>query len=204
MLRTSTEKKDIVRKGAGENGADATETKTWTYFHLSPYEHTSYREMEARVVRVGSGLRALGVGGDDETFFNVYAQTGLTWQVAAQACAFSAVKICTAYDSLGPVGLSHSLSEPGVRGMFTNADLLPTLLKIIDEAPTVRLIVYDGEPDATVLEALKAKASSRENGLNVVHLDEVEALGKENPVEPIQAKTDDVFCCMYTSGSSES
>jgi len=202
ILRTITEKKDIVRKGAGVNGEDVTETKTWNYFVLGKFEWTSYVEMEKRVRDVGSGLRELGVGGEGETFFSVYSQTGLNWQLAAQACAFSAVKICTAYDSLGTSGLSHSLSEPGVRGLFTNADLLPTLTKIIGETPTVRLVVYDGEADPKVLEDLKRNAGDREGGFKVVTLDEVEKLGRENPKEPIKANKDDVFCCMYTSGST--
>jgi long-chain acyl-CoA synthetase len=76
ILRTISEKKDIVRKGAGENGEDVTETKTWNYFVLGKFEWTTYAEMEKRVRDVGSGLRELGVGGEGETFFNVYAQTG--------------------------------------------------------------------------------------------------------------------------------
>jgi long-chain acyl-CoA synthetase len=65
-----------VRKGAGENGEDVTETKTWNYFVLGKFEWTTYAEMEKRVRDVGSGLRELGVGSEGETFFNVYAQTG--------------------------------------------------------------------------------------------------------------------------------
>lgn len=200
ILRTVSENKEIVRKGAGEDGEDIKETKTWNYFVLGEFKWTTYAEMEKRVRDVGSGLRELGVGGEGETYFNVYAQTGLNWQVAAQACAFSAVKICTAYDSLGPSGLSHSLSEPGVRGMFTNADLLPMLAKIIADAPTVELVVYDGEADPKNIELLKKNAGDRK--LNVITLDEVEKLGRENPKEAIRAQPDDVFCCMYTSGST--
>lgn len=118
----------------------------------------------------------------------------------AQSCGFNAVPISTAYDSLGPEGLTHALNETEVRSMFTNGDLLGTLGKIIGECPTVRLIVYDGKADAKVVEDIQ---KTRE-GLKVVHLDEVYAAGKENPVEAIKAKRDDIYCCMYTSGSSKS
>lgn len=118
--------------------------------------------------------------------------------LVAQACAFNAVPICTAYDSLGPDGLAHSLNETSVRGMFTNAELLGTLGKIIVKAPSVRLIVYDGKADEAALEKIR---KTRE-GLKVVHLDEVRALGRANPKEAIPAKREDVYCCMYTSGSS--
>ncbi len=118
----------------------------------------------------------------------------------AQACAFNAVPICTAYDSLGPDGLAHSLNETSVKGMFTNADLLGTLAKILNKCETVKLIVYDGKADEEILGKLKAVRE----GLKIVTLDEVRQLGKEKPKEAVVAKRDDIYCCMYTSGSSKS
>ena len=119
--------------------------------------------------------------------------------MAAQACAFNGTPISTAYDSLGPDGLAHSLNETEVKGMFTHAELLGTLTKIIGKCPTVKVVVYDGKPDAGAIEALE---KVRE-GLKAIHIDEVIKLGQENPVEARACKRDDIFCCMYTSGSSE-
>jgi long-chain acyl-CoA synthetase len=119
--------------------------------------------------------------------------------LVAHAAAFNAVPICTAYDSLGPDGLTHSLNETEVKSMFTNADLLPTLTKVIAKCPTVKLVVYDGEPEQKQLDELLAVRE----GIKAVHIDEVEKLGKEKPVEAIKAKPEDVYCCMYTSGSSK-
>ncbi|KAJ9101063.1 hypothetical protein QFC21_003281 [Naganishia friedmannii] len=82
--------------------------------------------------------------------------------------------------------------------MFTNAELLPTLTKVIGECPSVRLVVYDGEPTETVLAALRAA----KEGLRVIHIDEVERMGKENMQQAIPTKSDDVYCVMYTSGST--
>jgi len=118
----------------------------------------------------------------------------------AHAAAFNAVPICTAYDSLGPDGLTHSLNETEVRSMFTNADLLPTLIKVISKCPSVKLVVYDGKPEQKQLDELR---NVRE-GLRAIHIDEVEKMGKEKPVEAQKAKREDVYCCMYTSGSSKS
>jgi long-chain acyl-CoA synthetase len=83
--------------------------------------------------------------------------------------------------------------------MFTNGDLLGTLAKIIGKCETVRLIVYDGKAD----EKVKAQIEQSRENLKVIHLDEVYRIGKETPVECIKAKRDDIYCCMYTSGSSE-
>lgn len=82
--------------------------------------------------------------------------------------------------------------------MFTNADLLPTVLKVLDDTPTVRLIVYDGEAKSDVLDKLRAKRDE----LKVISLSEVEALGRKHLIEAKRAQPKDVFCCMYTSGST--
>ena len=60
--------------------------------------------------------------------------------------------IATAYDTLGEAGLTHSLNEPEVAGVFTNADLLDIFSRVIPNAPTVRLVVYDGEADNALLD----------------------------------------------------
>lgn len=120
------------------------------------------------------------------------------WMIIAQACGFNATPICTAYDSLGPEGLVHSLNETEVRSMFTNAELLGTLAKVIGKAPTVRLVVYDGKADEAVLDKIRAVRPD----LKVVDLAEVRKEGEANPQEAIPAKRDDIFCCMYTSGST--
>lgn len=99
--------------------------------------------------------------------------------LVAQACAFNAVPISTAYDSLGPEGLKHALKETEVHSMFTNADLLPTLLKVIEKTETVKVIVYDGEADPKIIEDLK---NVRE-GMKVVTLDEVVEIGKRTPLK---------------------
>ena len=122
------------------------------------------------------------------------------WMLMAQASAFNAVPISTAYDSLGPDGLTHALNETEVRSMFTNGDLLGTLAKIISKCESVRLIVYDGKAD----EKVKAEIENSRENLKVIHLDEVYRIGKESPVEAIKAKREDIYCCMYTSGSSTS
>ncbi|GMK57871.1 hypothetical protein CspeluHIS016_0407050 [Cutaneotrichosporon spelunceum] len=193
--RTIIETKQITKI---VNGKETKVDKDWTYYKLTPLEWISYEESLQEVRDIGSGLRELGVGGEDETFFNIYASTHRNWMIMAQACAFNAVPICTAYDSLGPEGLAHSLNETEVRAMFTNSDLLGTLSKIIGKCPTLRLVVYDGkQPDEATIQKFKALRDD----IALIHMDEVRAKGKAAPKEAIPAKREDVYCCMYTSGS---
>ncbi|RSH89924.1 long-chain fatty acid-CoA ligase [Saitozyma podzolica] len=193
--RIISEEKEVTKVVGGK---ETKQKKTWNYFKLKPFDWISYEEALATVKDISSGLREYGMGGEGETFFNIYGSTSRNWMLVAQACAYAAVPICTAYDSLGPDGLAHSLNETEVRSMFTNADLLGTLDKIIAKCPSVKLVVYDGKAEGDVVSRLE---KTRE-GLKVLHLDEIIKVGKEKPKEAVKASRDDVYCCMYTSGST--
>ncbi|WVN87664.1 uncharacterized protein L203_102850 [Cryptococcus depauperatus CBS 7841] len=192
-----TEEKEVTKRVGGK---EHKEMKKWNYWKLSAYNWWTYEDILQKTKELGAGLRELGSDDTRETekFFNIYSQTSRNWMLVAQACAFNATPISTAYDSLGPEGLKHALNETEVRGMFTNADLLGNLVKVIEQTTTVDLIVYDGEADAKVLEEIRGVRE----GLRVVSLDDVMELGRKKPVEAIPTKREDVYCCMYTSGST--
>lgn len=119
----------------------------------------------------------------------------------SHACGAISTTIATAYDTLGEPGLTHSLNEPGCAGIFTNADLLPVLARVLKDTPTVKLVVYDGEPKASILTELR---SIRET-IQVVHFDELRETGKGQPIESLESrrpKPETVACIMYTSGTT--
>ncbi|WWC69937.1 uncharacterized protein I206_103881 [Kwoniella pini CBS 10737] len=192
-----SEEKEVTKMVGGK---PTKQKKTWNYFKLSAFDWMSYDEALQRVKEIGAGLRALKADDkrEGDKFFNIYGQTSRNWMLVAQACAFNAVPIATAYDSLGPDGLEHSLNETEVYGMFTNADLLGTLVKVIEQCKSVKLIVYDGKSEDGAVEKVKAIRDD----IKLIHLDEVIKIGREKPVESIPAKAEDVYCCMYTSGST--
>lgn len=57
------------------NGQETQVDKEWSYFKLTPYDWMSYDEALQDIKDIGSGLRHLGSGGPDETFFNIYGST---------------------------------------------------------------------------------------------------------------------------------
>lgn len=125
------------------------------------------------------------------------ALTSCTLALASAAASIS-TPFCTAYDTLGPSGLAHAINQPSVVTIFSNGELLGTVLKILPDCPSLKIIVYDGEPPANVLAELKAK-----EGIRVVSLDEVEKLGADKgEVKSVPPKRDDIAAVMYTSGST--
>lgn len=57
----------------------------------------------------------------------------------------------------------HALAEPECRGLFTNTPLLPTLLKVLPRTPTIKLVVYDGEPKGTVVDDMRRVRNDIQN-----------------------------------------
>jgi long-chain acyl-CoA synthetase len=93
------------------------------------------------------------------------------------------------------------LNEPNCIGVFTNTDLLPTLAKVVRNTPSVKFIIYDGEPDSGLLDKFK---DVRED-LQILTLDQVQEKGKgvsEDVFNARSPKPETVACIMYTSGST--
>jgi long-chain acyl-CoA synthetase len=98
-------------------------------------------------------------------------------------------------------GLTHSLNEPNSIGLFTNAELLPTLSNVINHTPSVKYIVYDGKADSAVLEGLK----QRRDDIQVLTIEELQEKGKSLSADVVKGRTptpSTVACIMYTSGST--
>lgn len=102
---------------------------------------------------------------------------------------------------MGESGLTHSLNEPNCVGLFTNAELLQTLLNVLVKTPSVKYIIYDGKVTDSVLSGLK---STRED-IRVIHIDELRATGKTKSMDLLKDRKptkDTMACIMYTSGST--
>ena len=125
----------------------------------------------------------------------------MNWQLMSHACTAIATPVATAYDTLGEAGLTHSLNEPECVGVFTNAELLPRLARVIKNTPSVRLVVYDDKAESTLLEKIRGDG----NKVQVVSLDELRKTGttrSDDILDNRRPKRDDLALIMYTSGST--
>lgn len=195
-------------------GKEITEKKTWKYWQLSDFKFISFIQMKDIVAEAAKGLMELGIAKGD--VFNIYASTrfssaysfmcfaraqlpfSVNWQIMNHACLQISATVATAYDSLGDSGLLHALNEPECVGLFTNAELLSNLVKILAKANTIRTVIYDGEASAADIDNLR----SARPDVKVSSLDELRTLGKDKPATNRAPTRDDVACIMYTSGTT--
>jgi len=108
--------------------------------------------------------------------------------------------IVTAYDTLGEEGLTHSLVQTHAKTIFLDPHLLPKLIKPLHKAKDVQHIVYNVETEVKKQDIEKLKKEHPH--LTIRSFDELLKLGKDNMVEPVPPKPEDLCCIMYTSGST--
>lgn len=108
--------------------------------------------------------------------------------------------IVTAYDTLGEIGLQHSLVQTAARAIFLDAHLLKNLVNPLKEAVQIRYVIYNTAETANQEDIDRLKAAYPR--LTVVGYDELLEMGRNNPVEPVLPDREDLCCIMYTSGST--
>ncbi|KAJ2931925.1 hypothetical protein H1R20_g5168, partial [Candolleomyces eurysporus] len=193
VVDTIEEEKEVTKVVEGK---EVKEKKKWKYFELSPYKYLTFIEVKEAVSEVARGLLHLGV--TDKDVFNIYAQTSPNWQIMAHACGSISTTIATAYDTLGEDGLAHSLNEPECVGLFTNAELLPTLHRVLARTPTVKYVVFDGEPSQALIDDLHGVRDT----IQVYSIQKLRELGRDKPVEPLEArrpKPESIACIIHSN-----
>nr|XP_019049153.1 hypothetical protein I302_02934 [Kwoniella bestiolae CBS 10118]OCF28083.1 hypothetical protein I302_02934 [Kwoniella bestiolae CBS 10118] len=182
--------------GSGE------EKKIWKYFTLSTPKPVTYTELNSTVTSLASGLINIGFTVPSQSIasrprVSIYADTSLNWQLMSQTFARLGHVLTTAYTTLGEDGLLTSLNEPEVELCYCGEGQVELIGKVIDEAQKVRWIVYDGD-EKRINQVVEGR------GGRIVTLNQLKQTGIESPVADFgdEPSEDDLFCIMYTSGST--
>ena len=118
----------------------------------------------------------------------------------SHAASAQSITVVTAYDTLGPEGLGHSLKQTGSVAIFIDPNLISTLASVIKDAPAIKYVIHNTEPELKQADVDKLKQANGD--LEVLSFDELLRRGKENPVDPVPPSPEDLACIMYTSGST--
>ncbi len=127
--------------------------------------------------------------------------SSVSWISTSHACASQSISIATAYDTLGADGVKHSLVQTECEVMYTDPQLLSTLVGAPLEASNISTVIVNQE---CIFGAGNEIVDFRKSypDIKVITYQELLKLGRENHVEPTPASGADLYCIMYTSGSS--
>lgn len=99
----------------------------------------------------------------------------------------------TAFSTLDPDGVKHTINQPGCVAVFTQGELLAKLAPILPDCRTVKTVIYDGKADPAVAQRIQ------DAGVRLVSMDELLQLGRANPARPTPPQGEDLMAVMYTS-----
>ena len=203
LIQTHEETKKVKKM---VDGKEQEQDKKWTYYELSPYEYYTFTEYEQLTMKVGSGLRKLGMTAGDRV--HLFAATHPHWLATAHGAGTQSMPIVTAYDTLGEDGLKHSLQQTHAKAIFLDPHLLTTLINPLKEAKDIQHVIYNDDDSPTSKQDPKKteesvnKLKEAHPHLTVIAFTEFVKSGEENMVDPVPPKPEDLCCIMYTSGST--
>lgn len=125
----------------------------------------------------------------------------MSWIATSHACASQSIPIATAYDTLGADAVKHSLAQTECEVIYTDPQLLPTLTGSPLKASNVKTVIVNQECIFGTGNEIDTFKKSHPD-IKVVTYQELLKLGREHPVDPVPANGPDLYCIMYTSGSS--
>lgn len=118
----------------------------------------------------------------------------------SHGCASQSIAIVTAYDTLGESGVEHSLIQSDATAMFVDPHLLRTAGGPIKKSGVKIVIINEDCIFSTGHEIEDFRNNNPD--LQVLTYEELRKLGQENMVDPVPPKPEDLYCIMYTSGST--
>ncbi|KAI1106552.1 long-chain-fatty-acid-CoA ligase [Jackrogersella minutella] len=197
LIETHTDTKKVPKI---VDGVKQMVDKQWTYFELSPYSFLTYSEYKTRALRVGAGLRKLGLEPGD--VLHIFATTSANWLCMAHGCASQSITIATAYDTLGSDAVEYSLTQTNAKAMYTDPHLLKTTSRPLKNAEDVKFLIYNDSTNMPISDKELEDFKPSNSHLTILSYTELVALGEANPTDPVPPKATDLSCIMYTSGSS--
>ncbi|KAF8630423.1 hypothetical protein AX15_002971 [Amanita polypyramis BW_CC] len=170
----------------------------------SKYVWLTYGEVDNRRRYIGSALHAMfakgELGGGDYDTVGIWSQNRPEWQIIDIALQSYQKVSVSLYDTLGKDSVEYIINHSHLTVIFSTSDHLPTLLKLADKTPQVKLLVCMDDLTPEAKRVLVEWGGIYDT--KVMELSELEALGKANPIEPIPATPNLVSSICYTSGTT--
>ncbi|NXT63764.1 ACSL5 ligase, partial [Chaetops frenatus] len=164
-----------------------------------PYQWLTYKQVSDRTKYLGSGLLLKGCQPSSNQFIGIFAQNRPEWIISEYACYTYSMVAVPLYDTLGPEAIVYIVNKADINVVICDTPAkAEVLLKNCEDkkTPCLKIIVlmdlFDQE-----LKDRGAKA-----GVEILSLQEVEELGRNNIREPVPPKPEDLSVVCFTSGTT--
>uniref|UniRef100_A0AAQ5Y2N9 Long-chain-fatty-acid--CoA ligase n=1 Tax=Amphiprion ocellaris TaxID=80972 RepID=A0AAQ5Y2N9_AMPOC len=164
-----------------------------------PYQWLKYRQVSDRAEHLGSGLLHRGLKPGSDTLIGVFAQNRPEWIISELACYTYSMVVVPLYDTLGTEALVFIIDQAEISTVICdNQKKAETLLQNREkgQTPVLKTVV--------VMDTFSSELVDRGTkcGIDVVSLQDMEALGKSNLQKPTPPKPEDLSIICFTSGTT--
>ncbi|CAH0387269.1 unnamed protein product [Bemisia tabaci] len=184
---------DSFRKGAKESNNGR--CLGWRDPNRGHFQWIHYNEALLKARNFGSGLVALGLQPNSQTFLGLYCTNCPEWILTEQGAYSYSMVIVPLYDTLGPDACAYIINQADMSVVVVEDD--SKCNQLLDRAPRClrRLIVIKDTRPAT-----NQRAKNR--GIEVLRFEDVERLGASKSYAEVPPKPNDLCTVCYTSGTT--
>ncbi|KAK1787060.1 hypothetical protein P4O66_017439 [Electrophorus voltai] len=164
-----------------------------------PYQWISYTEVTHRAQVLGSGLLAKGCQPNPKQFIGIFSQNRPEWVIAELACYTFSMAVVPLYDTLGLEAMVHILNLAEIPLVICDKmEKAESMLanKETGVTPALSCLVLFNPISAALVER------GRNCGVEVLHLSQLMALGRDNLRAPIPPEPEDLAVVCFTSGTT--
>lgn len=163
-----------------------------------PYEWISYREVMERAENLGSAFIHQGHSKTTDPHIGIFSQNRPEWTMTELACYTYSLVSVPLYDTLGTEAIIYIIDKASISTIVCDVeDKVNLVLDCVQgREHTVKTIVLMKTPSADLV------GRGQQAGIQILSLQEMEAIGKSNHHEPVPPKPEDMAIICFTSGTT--
>ncbi|KAM6203576.1 long-chain-fatty-acid--CoA ligase 5 [Sarcoramphus papa] len=164
-----------------------------------PYQWLTYKQVLDRAQYLGSGLLQKGCKPSSNQFIGIFAQNRPEWIISEYACYTYSMVAVPLYDTLGPEAIVYIVNKADISIVICDK---PAKAQILlenceqEKTPCLKTIILMDLFDKEL------KERGAKVGVEILALQEVEELGRNNIKEPVPPKPEDLCIVCFTSGTT--
>uniref|UniRef100_A0A671VYC0 Arachidonate--CoA ligase n=1 Tax=Sparus aurata TaxID=8175 RepID=A0A671VYC0_SPAAU len=146
-----------------------------------PYEWQSYKEVLDRAEHIGSALLHRGHSHTGDKFIGIFSQNRPEWTISELACYTYSMVAVPLYDTLGTEAIGYIIDKAAIKTVICD---VPEKARMIldcasEKGRTIKTILLMEVFDTDLV------TRGQECGIDILSLNEFEALGKANYQKPV-------------------
>ncbi|NXP07896.1 ACSL5 ligase, partial [Thinocorus orbignyianus] len=164
-----------------------------------PYQWLTYKQVLDRAQYLGSGLLQKGCKASPNQFIGIFAQNRPEWIISEYACYTYSMVAVPLYDTLGPDAIVYIVDKADISVVICDTPEKAQILlenREKQKTPQLKTIILMDLFDKEL------KDRGAKVGVEILSLQEVEELGRNNIREPVPPKPEDLCIVCFTSGTT--